>query len=228
MDPLTAIGLASNIVSFVDFAVNLISAAKEIHHSVSGATKSDQTLDRATRHLKAHYRKLVEDTEASHDPALDDILDLGEREEVAKELMETLTSITAKDPSSKRQSAKLAIKRYWKAKSINELKERLDVISSALDHRFQSMNHTQIQSSLERLVTQSDQANTNLGSLQQKIDAIDSALKAISLDTQATQSLRDILSVSEATVNEARQKRILSALRFNGIEHRFAAGEEAH
>lgn len=38
MDPLTAIGLASNILSFIDFGVKLTAAAYEVYGSADGAT----------------------------------------------------------------------------------------------------------------------------------------------------------------------------------------------
>jgi hypothetical protein len=37
MDPLTAVGLTSNIISFIDFAAKVVDTTVEIHQSVSGA-----------------------------------------------------------------------------------------------------------------------------------------------------------------------------------------------
>lgn len=39
MDPLTAIGLASNIIAFVDFSSKLVKVAAEVRRSTSGITK---------------------------------------------------------------------------------------------------------------------------------------------------------------------------------------------
>lgn len=45
MDPLTALGLASNVVQFVSFASELISTSLEIHGSLSGCPDDVSTLD---------------------------------------------------------------------------------------------------------------------------------------------------------------------------------------
>ncbi len=38
MDPLTAFGLASNVVAFIDFGCSLVSSAVEVYNSVDGTT----------------------------------------------------------------------------------------------------------------------------------------------------------------------------------------------
>jgi hypothetical protein len=40
MDPLTAIGLAGNILAFIDFGTKLVTAAYEVYESKEGATKA--------------------------------------------------------------------------------------------------------------------------------------------------------------------------------------------
>jgi hypothetical protein len=39
MDPLTAIGIASNILSFIDFSAKLIAGAHDVYNSASGTTE---------------------------------------------------------------------------------------------------------------------------------------------------------------------------------------------
>ena len=43
MDPFTAIGLASNILSFIDFSAQLINGAREIYDSTSGTTEDNKS-----------------------------------------------------------------------------------------------------------------------------------------------------------------------------------------
>ncbi|KAG8528462.1 uncharacterized protein KY384_007380 [Bacidia gigantensis] len=51
MEPLAAIGLAANVVQFLDFARGLVSEAFEIYQAVDGATSSNALLERVTEDL---------------------------------------------------------------------------------------------------------------------------------------------------------------------------------
>ena len=52
MDPFTCISLAGSIVAFVDFGLKIVSAAREMHSSASGATPENKDLESLTRKLK--------------------------------------------------------------------------------------------------------------------------------------------------------------------------------
>lgn len=52
MDPLTAISLASNVVSFVQFASELFKSTREIHRSANGCAKDVESLDSIYGHLR--------------------------------------------------------------------------------------------------------------------------------------------------------------------------------
>ena len=51
LDPLTALGVASNILSFIDFGVKLASGAIGIYGSIEGASKDNMALEAITRDL---------------------------------------------------------------------------------------------------------------------------------------------------------------------------------
>lgn len=52
MDPLTAIGLASAIVQFVDFSYTLVSEAREMYSSAKGARAEHDEADSAIDRLR--------------------------------------------------------------------------------------------------------------------------------------------------------------------------------
>jgi hypothetical protein len=58
MDPLTAIGLASSIVQFVDYTTKLIQGAKEIYISVSGTTEENKSLETITKEMEGLSSRL--------------------------------------------------------------------------------------------------------------------------------------------------------------------------
>ncbi|KAH6721901.1 hypothetical protein BKA61DRAFT_700906 [Leptodontidium sp. MPI-SDFR-AT-0119] len=60
MDPLTAIGLASNIIAFVDFAGKLVSRGHEIYKSASGALQENVDINNIVTDLSLHVNKLKE------------------------------------------------------------------------------------------------------------------------------------------------------------------------
>ncbi|KAH9220710.1 hypothetical protein DL95DRAFT_477881, partial [Leptodontidium sp. 2 PMI_412] len=60
MDPLTAIGLASNIIAFVDFAGKLVSQGHEIYKSASGALQDNVDINNIVTDLSLHVNKLKE------------------------------------------------------------------------------------------------------------------------------------------------------------------------
>src|ERR1700733_9943070 len=58
IETLAAIGLAGNIVQFVDFSCKTYYSAKEIYNSASGASQKTQNLLLITRDLKAICERL--------------------------------------------------------------------------------------------------------------------------------------------------------------------------
>ncbi|RDL35943.1 uncharacterized protein BP5553_06555 [Venustampulla echinocandica] len=61
MDPFTALGVAGNIVQFVDFAAKLISKSREIYHSVDGASSQHLDLQEIASNLNRLNGRLQED-----------------------------------------------------------------------------------------------------------------------------------------------------------------------
>jgi hypothetical protein len=57
---LTALGLASNILSFIDFASKLISQGHEIYKSTSGALEENVDIGVLANDLSVHAKKLKE------------------------------------------------------------------------------------------------------------------------------------------------------------------------
>lgn len=58
MDPLAALGLRANILFFVQVAEKLVGTAKDIRHSVEGATTDNIDLENVTRALRNHHMRI--------------------------------------------------------------------------------------------------------------------------------------------------------------------------
>ncbi|KAH8733114.1 hypothetical protein GQ44DRAFT_754613 [Phaeosphaeriaceae sp. PMI808] len=58
MEPLGALGLASNIIQIVDFSSRIVSRRRELYNSADGQTEEHAVLDNAARNLSELYRSL--------------------------------------------------------------------------------------------------------------------------------------------------------------------------
>jgi hypothetical protein len=61
LDPITAIGVAGNIVQFVDFAIKLLSKSKEIYQSADGASVEYRSLEAIAANLSRMTDRLRKD-----------------------------------------------------------------------------------------------------------------------------------------------------------------------
>jgi hypothetical protein len=127
MDPLTAIGLAGNVIQFIDFSCKLFSQTREIF--ISGACASKETLAVfvVTEDLKNLCGKLsVTDpqnpSEGVNSSTHGDIRFIATRCGIAaQELLGALERVKTSKPNSKWNSFKLCLKTVWNSKAIDEM-----------------------------------------------------------------------------------------------------------
>ena len=84
MDPISVIGLAGNIVQFVDFTWKLIDEARSLYDSSTGASEENDLLELITKDLNDHYDNLTAPSRCK---------------DVASELLDILDTIKVKGPS---------------------------------------------------------------------------------------------------------------------------------
>jgi hypothetical protein len=134
MDPLTAIGLASSIVQFIDFSTKLIHGAKEIYDSAAGATEENQRLENVTAEMQTLSLKLLPPQGAQQtddERALSRLA--AECKILSDQILALLKSIKPRDLGSKRQSVWAALKSKWNEREKQELEERLKNCRSQLE-----------------------------------------------------------------------------------------------
>ncbi len=128
MDPFSAIGLAGNIIAFIDFGFKTISAAREIYKAPSGATAEDVHLGMLTSTgmalaLDLKYRKPLSEM-TSGELRLQELAD--ECCRVSDGLLLLLGNLKAAKPHSKRESLRAILRRIWKKSEEEVLRKRLD------------------------------------------------------------------------------------------------------
>ena len=146
LDPFTALGVASNIVHFIQLAGELFSKTKEISKSASGATKDNEAVLKATQRLqqlcenfngfgiKPYYSadasqdegysgaQLRRDEE-NHNKTVEEIA--SNCAAMAKELLNTLEEVKPKAPNKKLSNLRAALETVWRKDMIKGMELRL-------------------------------------------------------------------------------------------------------
>lgn len=111
MDPLTAIGLVSNILSFIDFSARLLKGAKEVHDSQHGVLEENRSREAVVREMqRMSTQMLVPEPQQKADD--NSSLRVLAREccELSTQLISLLEKIKPKDPGSTTQSIASALR----------------------------------------------------------------------------------------------------------------------
>jgi hypothetical protein len=137
MDPISALGLASNIIQIVDFAARIISRSYEIYNSTDGQLQDHAILDDAAQNLSELYADLQRSANINTrklDAADKQLLSLKkESEAITKELRKALDKARLKSGPQKWRSIFQALKSVWTEKEISRLATRLDSIRKQVD-----------------------------------------------------------------------------------------------
>ena len=145
LDPFSALGLAGNIVQFVDFASKLFSKSKELYKSSSGATKENQELEDATdtlRRLCASLKKVDQGGSKSAGRLNDeDVLRAlaNNCHVTANELLSALEDLRTRGPHGKWQSFRQALRTAWKEDKILAMENKLASYRSQLTLQLSAM-----------------------------------------------------------------------------------------
>jgi hypothetical protein len=124
MDPITALGIAGNIVQFIDFGLKAVSKAREIHSSSTGALLEHVDLKLLTEDIIVVTEKLlVANGRRTGNGSLDMICE--RCIEAAKELLGALNRMRVHE-KSKWKSVRQALKATWGKTRVEELRKRLE------------------------------------------------------------------------------------------------------
>ena len=144
MDPFSALGLASNVITFIDFTSRLIDGSLELYHSTDGATASHKVLEDVTRDLgnlcdsltptqSKAFGSGISDCEVGLIPFLEPCKELGH------ELLTVLEGLKVQGRRKAWKSARQALKSVWKANKIKNYQNQLDLYRSQFAARVLSL-----------------------------------------------------------------------------------------
>ena len=129
LDALNAIGIAGNIVFFVDFASKLLSTSHKLYKSSNGPTARNIDLYSVTEDLQKFCTEFREAEQTPHleQRSQDDPTTKLSHEcnKLASDLLGVLQSVLVENGNRKWNSFRAAIKLKWKETHINEVETRL-------------------------------------------------------------------------------------------------------
>jgi len=138
MDPITAIGLASGIITFLDFSWAIVTGVKELHESGARTTKENDRIGKIINDLKDYARDIEAGGPGAskHDMALRELAtDCGK---LCKELVAILERLKSKK-NSKWQNLKTVLASMRKAGEVAAIEARLGEYRAEMNLRLLSL-----------------------------------------------------------------------------------------
>ena len=138
IDPVATLGLAGNIVQFVDFSWKLWCETKDLYDSSSGVSAEHDILELVTRDLIQLDSALNAPANARGISA--EMRSLATRcRGVAMELLKLLEKIKVVGPRKKWKSFVMAMRSVWKKEQIESLMKRMETLRNEMQLRLQWM-----------------------------------------------------------------------------------------
>jgi hypothetical protein len=155
MDPLTAIGLASAIVQFVDFSTKLIGGAREIYHSTTGSTTQNVTLGVVVIEMRAWSSKRSSPGPSSIQSEEKAICSLAkECQKLSGEILELIQKTKPKKQKSRTEAFSAAIRDKWHESDKLQLLERLENCRRQLTAQLETLDRSKIKAVLKSRLSQ--------------------------------------------------------------------------
>ncbi|KIY00632.1 uncharacterized protein Z520_03295 [Fonsecaea multimorphosa CBS 102226] len=229
LDPLSAIGLASAIVQFVDFGAEIIQGAREVYGSMSGATERNRSLEVVVSQMSNLISKLSAqgDSQQSEDEkALGRVAD--ECKILAKQILDLLEKIKAKDPNSTLQAVWAALKNQKYRRERQELEGRLESCRNHLEFQLNYLTSIETKSSLDALLTSAEGLTEKFELFQKHVEQLRCGIRVTSISPEAQEQVRKLLQLSDEVLQSIKQQRVLNSLAYSDMETRFEEVSEEH
>lgn len=155
MDPVSAVGLASAILTFVEAGLKLIKTAHGIHTSVDGVLEENRHRENISVEVKQAATRLETTATSGLTPEQQSLCDLTKKcKETSKELLTTLNKVKPKpSPSNPLKTFGYALKASKKASQIEDLENRLKDYRDQLTLALVELSKYVFSTSANRMVT---------------------------------------------------------------------------
>ncbi|KAK3356739.1 hypothetical protein B0T25DRAFT_474812 [Lasiosphaeria hispida] len=231
MDPVTALGVVSAVFSFVTFTKDLIKTAFLIHDSVQTDHVGVRSRESIVTEMERFASNFDPPGKFSGERGDEGLRTLAKScREVSKQLIQLLDSLKPKDPSSKVQSFRAILATSFHQKTLVELEGRLDACRTQLHVQFTYYASKRTSTLLDSLVTSSGENGDRIKQLHTSLEELrsDRAKLPSFISEEAESQFRQLIGIHQDALLAGRQGRIIRSLRFDKMNQRFEAVDEAH
>jgi len=231
MESLAAIGLAANVLQFVQIAKHLVSTGREIFDS--GAKNDYIELELISKEVRSRADRLIQqaslkNTLGGNDKDSFEALAI-KCKEIADELLGILDTLKLDSERNKWSSFLQALKTQWHDDKIEALRGRLDRIGQAVNVRLADERSLGIYSRLDQLLENNRQLEiSRTVNIKMLRTHFDQALESIQ-KKPGEENLADYISkVASDGLHYSAEQQILYRLRFIRLEDRYRLISSAH
>lgn len=165
MDPLSAVGLAGNIVQFVQFSCSLVSTTTDIYRSESGQLQSNVELDIIAKDISQLCVSIRQGVTGQKNVQLSQLA--AACQPVADDLVALISKIKRKDGRGGRwESFRQALRSVLESEDIKKLSDRLEALRSQMNTRMLSVVEYDSCPHVRHLAVTCSQSTSQLNSLQ--------------------------------------------------------------
>ncbi|KAF5663853.1 hypothetical protein FCIRC_11038 [Fusarium circinatum] len=233
MDPVSAIGLASGILTFVEAGLKLVKMAYNIHNSLDGVLDDNRHRESVTSEVSKAALRLEVVGKACLTPEQESLSDLAKKcKATSTGLVKALHEVKPKRISSNPfKSLRYAVKANVKAKDIEGLENQLKDYRDQLIVALVEFSRVEAADGFSGLISLAKDNEATLKRLTQAVEHLRqsqlSAPDSIS-NTQAFNQFQRLLMVDGETRRTMYQDHILESLKFDEMHQRFDAVHSAH
>ncbi|KAL4897264.1 hypothetical protein BDV59DRAFT_87066 [Aspergillus ambiguus] len=240
MDPVSALGVVSSLITFVTFAQQIFGETKQIYRSALGFTEENRSLLAVTESLKVWSKNLrfqknefqknefqkngLRGSEKTGKEEAIAVYELStECERIADEIIDVLKECTAKD-GSKREATLAVFRNLFTRKKKGEYLARLMRGQDQLVVHTEAMERSEIRDRLRQLSKEKDQ-DQNLALLHDRLSELSASISERPTAEELKTSLLSLLNMTTEAMAEAF---ILRSIGYENMDRRMDRIKETH
>jgi len=228
MDPLTAFGLATNILTFLEVGTKLVSGAIDIYGSSSGLTGENRTLETVVMDMRILASKFQACGIDKLDENEKSLLKLAtECDDLSRQIIDILEKTRPRDPRSKTASLRASLKSMWYEQDRHRLAQRLGDCRAQMSFHMTYLASSETRARLNTLVSTARQGSDKLERLITQVQAL-GQITTSSFGGATEEDMKSLQSVTEHASDLIAVECILKSLEFPEMHRRYGLVTEAH
>ncbi|KAI8654291.1 NACHT domain-containing protein [Fusarium sp. Ph1] len=220
MDPVSAIGLASTIITFIDLGSKLLKGAKEIRDSANDSLEKNESREVIAEAMTEFVAKLKTPEPAQISPEQQKLCDLAVKcNDLSQRILELLNKIKPKNKKPL-HVYRAAFQAWRKEDDIKVLEKSLSDCRSQLALSLSHLASKNSAESSDRIFTLVQEDSSKLEQLQTHMKQLRKGLDTQVIGDEALEQLRLVLGIHDEALSAIYQDRILRSLQFDDMHRR--------